>query len=238
MKQLIRLEEPESFFKNEKKTEFYKDLRDSNGKIRNRWNLPTYQEDIKKVLFNTTNGECAFCSRKVGDSDFDVEHYFPKEQFPYLAYSFENYLCSCKHCNQSLKKTYYPKSLDSIKQSLRESILVNEIDGIIAYNKKEILDKTTDRIIEPTFDNIEEHLEFEPLSCTYLVKNNSSIGEETYKMFFNHREVVDYLQSINKQIMKMVMEGNSKDTILDLGLICGYSFYIEKFYEYWTKFFT
>ena len=57
-------------------------------------------------------------------------------------------------------------------------------------------------------------------------------------MFFNHREVVDYLQSINKQIMKMVMEGNSKDTILDLGLICGYSFYIEKFYEYWTKFFT
>ena len=33
MKQLIRLDEPESFFKNEKKIEFYKDLRDSNGKI-------------------------------------------------------------------------------------------------------------------------------------------------------------------------------------------------------------
>ena len=138
MKQLIRLEEPESFFKNEKKIEFYKDLRDSNGKIRSRWNLPTYQEDIKKVLFNTTGGECAFCGKKVSESDFDVEHYLPKEQFPYLAYSFENYLCSCKHCNQSLKKTYYPKSLDSIKQSLGESILVNEIDGIIAYNKKEI----------------------------------------------------------------------------------------------------
>ena len=60
MKQLIRLEEPESFFKNEKKIEFYKDLRDSSGKIRSRWNLPTYQEDIKKVLFNTTNGECAY----------------------------------------------------------------------------------------------------------------------------------------------------------------------------------
>ena len=117
-------------------------------------------------------------------------------------------------------------------------VAINEIDGIIAYNKKEILDKTTDRIIEPTFDNIEEHLEFEPLSCTYLIKNNSSIGEETYKMFFNHREVVDYLQSINKQIMKMVVEGNSKDTILDLGLILGYSFYVEKFYEYWTEFFS
>ena len=237
MKKLIRLDEPESFFKNEKKIEFYKDLRDSSGKIRSRWNLPTYQEDNKKVVFNTTGGECAFCGRKVGESDFDVEHYLPKEQFPYLTYSFENYLCSCKHCNQNLKKTYYPKSLDSIKQSLGESILVNEIDGIIAYNKKEILDKTADRIIEPTFDNIEEHLEFEPFSCTYLVINNSCIGEETYKMFFNHREVVEYLQVISNQVYNMVKEGNTKDTILGIGNF-GHSFYVEKFYEYWTEFFN
>lgn len=100
-----RLSEPTSFFKG-LKIEFYKDLKDNHNNIRDRWNYPTYQADVKKVLFDATNGECAFCGDKVSENDFDVEQYLPKKFFPYLSYSFENYLCCCKNCNQNLKDYY------------------------------------------------------------------------------------------------------------------------------------
>jgi hypothetical protein len=155
--------------------------------------------------------------------------------FPYLSYSFENYLCCCKHCNQSLKRTYYPKSLEDRREKLGEAILVGEIDGIIAFDKKEILEKTTDRIIEPTFDKIDEHLEFEPISGCYVEK--SKIGTETNKMFFIHREFVKILQDISEVVMEQVKNGAKKEDILSWSKICGYSFYIEKFYEYWAEYF-
>lgn len=233
MKQLERLKEPDSFFRGEKKVQFYKDLRDSNGKIRDRWNLTAYQNDLKISLSKISSGECVFCGKYVGDRNFDIEHFLPKEHFPYLSYSFDNYLCSCKYCNQNIKKSFYPKSLDAIKDKLGERILAGEIERIIPYEKNEVLSKTVDRIIEPTFDNISEHLKFEPLSCSYLVINNSFIGKETNRMFFLHREFVKTLQQLSELIYNNIKNGVQREDILEWSKICGYSFYIEELYEYW-----
>jgi len=236
MKQVKRLDEPESFFKDDKKIDFYKDLRDNNEKIRDRWNLPKYQSDLKKVLSDMSNGECVFCGKYVGTDNFDIDHYLPKEAFPYLSYSFENYLCTCEHCNENVKKTYYPKSLDNIKDKLGEQILVGKIEGIIPYSKKEVLERTKDRIIEPTLDNISQHIEFDPATCNYTIKDNSNIGKETNKMFFQHREMIDILQKISEQVFNMVKNKDSKKTVLGWSKICGYSFYIEKLYDFWAEF--
>lgn len=236
MKQIARGAEPVSFFKNEKKIEFYNDLRDDKGKIRDRWNLPTYKKDLVEVLLRMSSGECSFCGTKLGESNLDIEHYLPKEQFPYLSYYFENYLASCKPCNQNRKRSYYPKSLESIKDKLGESVLVGHIEGIKveAYNKHALLTNTNDRIIEPSFDNIQEHLEFSPETTNYLTKTN--IGIETNRMFFNHHEVLNLLQTISLKVKADIEEGNSKESILGWGNLMGYSFYIEQFYEYWIDF--
>ncbi len=236
MKQLKRINEPDSFFKSDIKIDFYKKLRDKNGKIRTRWNLPNYRNEIRQVLIETSAGECAFCGKKVNNDDFDIEHYLPKEYFPYLSYYFDNYLCSCKSCNQNKKKSYFPKSLENIKEKLGDPILKDKIENIIPYNRKKILKETTDRIIEPTFDKINEHLEFEPLSCNYLIVNQSNIGYETNKMFFDHREFVSRLQKISEQVLKEINSGTPKEIILQWAEILGYSFYIEKLYDFWIAF--
>jgi uncharacterized protein (TIGR02646 family) len=227
MKQIIRDAEPISFFKGEKKIEFYQDLRDDKGKIRDRWNLPTYKKDLVEVLLRMSRGECSFCGTKLGESNLDVEHYLPKEQFPYLSYCFENYLASCKPCNQNRKRSYYPRSLESRKDKLGESVLVGHIEGINieAYNKQALLTNTSDRIIEPSFDNIQEHLEFSPETTNYRAKTN--IGIETNRMFFNHSEVLIFLQKISSQVMKMIQEGSSKETILNWSDITGYSSFMS-----------
>lgn len=235
MKQLTRLNEPITFFKGDTKIEFYKNLKDNNGKIRARWNFPIYRNEIRRVLIETSDGECAYCGKKVNDDDFDIEHFLPKEKFPYLSYYFDNYLCSCKSCNQNKKKSYYPMSLDSKSEKLCDPILDGELENIIPYDRDAILKETTDRIIEPTFDKIEEHLEFEPASCNYQIKNNSSIGYETNKMFFDHREFVSRLQKISNQIVGEIKSGTKKEVVLAWGEILGYSFYIEKLYDFWYE---
>lgn len=232
MRQLTRVNEPESFFKNKKKIDFYKDLRDEKGKIRDRWNYETYKSDLCKALLSMSKNECSFCGTIISETNMDIEHFLPKENFPYLSYSFENYLASCKKCNQNTKRNYYPKSLEPIKDKLGEQVLIGHIENLISYNKAEILNKTIDRIVEPGFDTVSDHLEFLPDSANYKTKTN--IGKETNRMFFNHREVLDLLQKINNQVMRMIEEGSSKDAILSWSEITGYSFYIEEFYNYWS----
>jgi uncharacterized protein (TIGR02646 family) len=236
MKQLFRLDEPQSFFKGEKKIEFYKDLKDNKGNIRDRWNYSKYQADLRSVLYEISGGECTFCGKKVSEIDFDIEHYLPKKFFPYLSYDFGNYLCSCKYCNQVLKKNFYPESLETIREKLGEPILVDEIEGIIPFDKKEILNTNTDRIIDPTFDEVDKLLEFDPLSCNYRIINSNTIGKNTNKMFFLHREFVVTIQKISSKIQKEILRGSTKEDIMDWANICGYSFYIDKLYDFWADF--
>lgn len=163
----------------------------------------------------------------------NIDHFLPKSQFPYLSYYFENYLPTCNHCNQSLKKNFYPKSLEKYNKMLGEKILEDVIHGIIPYNRDEILNSCKDRIVEPSYDTIESHLEFDPLSVLYATK--TEIGKNTNDIFFNHTEVIHYLQAISNQVQKLIREGVSKETILETSVIPGYSFYFEVFYDFWIE---
>lgn len=60
---------------------------------------------------------CAFCSDSMGA---DVEHFWPKEEFPGRCFLFENYLLACAVCNRK-KGSKFPR--DAIGQPL----LVNPV---------------------------------------------------------------------------------------------------------------
>lgn len=222
------------------KIENYQNLYSVSNKVISRWN---YAENslLKDELLKMSNFECAYCGEKINLSKLDVEHFLPKSKFPYLSYSYLNLLPSCKTCNQTLKRSIYPKSLEDIRETLGEAYLEGEIEGIqiIPFDKATLFNATNDRIIDPSFDNPEDHIIFNPETCEYTVINSSNIGKETKNMFFReNQEYICELQVLSSLVMKMISEGSSKDTILNnLTQSKGFTYHINIFYEFWREFF-
>jgi uncharacterized protein (TIGR02646 family) len=46
---------------------------------------------------------CAYCGDQIGRVGEDVEHFRPKDKYWFLAYSFDNYVSSCRPCNSKRK---------------------------------------------------------------------------------------------------------------------------------------
>ena len=78
------------------------------GKLRlqaRRW------KSVKDQLKKETNHKCAYCEAPTSLVAYgDVEHYRPKSEYWWLAYCYENYLVSCRLCNQKFKKAKFPVS--------------------------------------------------------------------------------------------------------------------------------
>ncbi|WP_226602989.1 hypothetical protein [Bacillus cereus] len=86
----------------------------------NRWVLEKKKEklfDIREgwgpyqLVMGLALNVCPYCNRqyisayysKNGKTRGDLDHFFPKKKYPYLALSFYNLIPSCKVCNSSLK---------------------------------------------------------------------------------------------------------------------------------------
>jgi hypothetical protein len=85
---------------------------------------------IKQAFISAQQGKCIYCERKIGDAsdkkvEWDVEHYRPKGRVRKWTYTFDtgpaadtgyyllaldwrNYMASCKRCNSTYKKDYFP----------------------------------------------------------------------------------------------------------------------------------
>jgi uncharacterized protein (TIGR02646 family) len=247
MKKITRVQPPDCL-SNEiessrnQKINFYENLRDKNGKIQPRWNSTCLDTDkiskIRKKLLEMSGNCCAFCGVKIDNDSFDVEHFLPKdgdktnEGFPYLAYCWENYLPSCKPCNQNHKRTFIPQSLKN--QTIIEAILQTKFPNAEVYNQQAILNRTTDRIIEPSFDNPNEHLEFVAEFFSY--HPITKIGELTNQMFFDHKEVAQKWETLSNFIKKLVANySNAPELIDDYINLHGYEFICKKLLEYWQN---
>lgn len=150
----------------EQKIHFYKNLKDAKGNIYPRWNTTCKEGEkisqIRKQLLEMSHNTCVYCGIKINDNSMDVDHYLPSSEFPYLAYCWDNLLPTCKTCNQNLKSNFSPDSLKNIK--IVEQILSETFEHDLIYDKELLLNQIAkdDRLIEPTFDNPEEHLQFNP----------------------------------------------------------------------------
>lgn len=87
--------------------------------ITNHWSDVNINNTIKDVLFEMHHdGKCCYCERKrTRKREMDVEHYRPKagvtedrshKGYWWLAYDWNNYLWSCKNCNQGYKSNHFP----------------------------------------------------------------------------------------------------------------------------------
>ena len=63
-------------------------------------------KNIQAALFSSSHHKCAFCECIPGESShMEVEHFEPKSLYPDLAFDWDNFLPSCRICNEEKSDT-------------------------------------------------------------------------------------------------------------------------------------
>jgi uncharacterized protein (TIGR02646 family) len=212
----------------------YADLRYPSGAIRPLWNDLAKDGHgvgaVRRALLEMSDSECAYCGLLVGNDHLQVDHFLPKEHFPLLAYAWENLLPSCDACNR--------RKLDFVPERLRNKAIVEPC--LEAHHPHDhVFDKeqlfrviaSDQRLIDPTFDEPEDHLEILTDIPDYRPK--SPIGQVTYKRLLARREILEHLAKI-KRAARVSIEGTCPDEVLeDFARVCGYPSVFRRFVAYW-----
>lgn len=68
-------------------------------------------DEIRETLASMAPGRsrCMYCEDSAGT---DIEHFWPKADYPDRAFSWPNYLWACSHCNSNLKRDRFPLDAD------------------------------------------------------------------------------------------------------------------------------
>jgi hypothetical protein len=193
---------------------------------------------VREQLHTMSGEECAYCGKKLQEG-WHKDHYLPQEHFDHLKDCWLNFLPSCPACNR--------RKWDYVPPALKNKIIVEPhvatsmphdyvLDEIYAPHKA-----ASERIIDPSFDNPDEHLEFVPLAFDYLPKDGSKIGTITHVKFFKQnkvfakdlKKILEYI----KFVLRLDISSTEKKTLLLLHLTAsGYSIVGVMLYEYWSGF--
>ncbi|MBX3200543.1 MAG: hypothetical protein KF894_20565 [Labilithrix sp.] len=69
---------------------------------------------VKPELALMQHNKCCYCEKREEQAKFrDVEHYRPKGQYWWLAWTWENLLFACQDCNREFKRDRFPLSAGS-----------------------------------------------------------------------------------------------------------------------------
>ena len=99
--------------------------------------------DIKDKLDNLYHHKCAYCENKVEQGH--VEHYRPKNHYPWLAYSWDNLIYGCPTCNQ-FKGTHF----DIVGKRATPPKITDDLSEINTWSSQRY-----DRLEKPMFLNPE-----------------------------------------------------------------------------------
>lgn len=223
-----------------RKIKYYRNLTDTEGDIYPRWNTTCKEGNpvsrIRKRLAEMSQDCCVYCGQRISNMEMDVDHFLPKSAFPYIAYCWENLLPSCKPCNQSLKQEYVPDALKDrviVEEILREEMVWDNI-----YDKSFLLKEIAghSRLIDPTFDNPEDHLAFNPEF--YFYESRTEIGNVTAKRLFNRRKATaENWEQISRFVKKIVMiceePEEAREIVSAYVDLSGYEYVSHQFCDYW-----
>lgn len=126
-------------------------------------------EDVKSELRRLHDNRCAYCGCSLQGSHFPIEHYRPKTAYKnarnsplvkpgyyWLAYDWDNLLCSCDECNSAKFKGNLFPLIDENKRNIKGKDISQEIPVLI----------------NPAIDDPNDYLEYD----TWIVLPKSGIG--------------------------------------------------------------
>ena len=159
--------------------------------ITNKDFVPEIYGAVKEQLKADQHSKCVYCEQLLNGDFGHVEHYRPKASYRttllskkdvkpayyWLAYNWDNLLCSCSECNTSFKKTYFP--------------LADEKQRDIEHRD---ISKEVPLIINPAKEDPGEHIVFRRYVATAKINENghkSLKGETTIAILkLNDRELL------------------------------------------------
>jgi len=175
--------------------------------IPNHWSDTRSDNTIKDVLFDMHHRKCCYCEReRTRKREMDVEHYRPKAKvdseadhlgYWWLAYDWDNYLWSCKSCNQEHKKNQFPLLPDGVRAK-------KEGDGLPAEKPC---------LINPRFDEPSDYLAYyrkklggrwfvRVIALPGLSEKKKQRGEETIRILgLNRVEIGDDMVSERGELL-------------------------------------
>lgn len=192
------------------------------------------EKPVRKQLLAMSTDHCAYCGKYIFDTEMRVDHYLPKSQFPEIAYAWLNLLPSCDPCNNRRKKTFVPPSLQGkrIVDAVLHTLDAEPQPDFIFDESYAVHQATADRIIDPSYDDPDKHLEFDAFSCEYLPK--TEIGRLTIEKFFSHFDTKVW-RDLSEEIRDYVKEGASHERIERFIKKYGYEYVGWKAYQYWKE---
>lgn len=246
MKKLERLPPPQSWDGKipevREKLQYYYAKITTTGKITDYWNKAERMEPkgkrmkvVRLQLLLMSHCHCAYCGKRINAKEAHVEHYLPKSEFREIAYAWLNFLPSCEPCNNRRKKTFVPLSLKG--KRIVDAVLHNPLEtpppDFVFDGHYHVHRAINDRLIDPSFDNPDEHLEFDVLSSEYLPK--TEIGRITNEQMFSDDEPRRAWSELIEEIRDFVKFGMPYEKIERFIKKYGYEYIGWEAYQYWSE---
>jgi uncharacterized protein (TIGR02646 family) len=192
---------------------------------------------VRKQLLEMSAWHCAYCGKYIANSDMELDHYLPQAQFKKVAYSWLNFLPSCGACNRRRKMTFVPDSLQNkhIIDGLLHNPATEPPPDFVFDDHYHVHHATPDRLIDPSFDDPDEHLEFDAISCEYAHK--TEIGRITIEKLFKDKDGEPQGQWSDwaDHIRELVELGMSEERFTQFIRGQNYEYVGWKAYQYWSE---
>lgn len=168
-----------------------------------RYKLP----DIKEKLENLYHHKCAYCENKVEQGH--VEHYRPKNLYPWLAYSWDNLIYGCPTCNQ-FKRTHF----DIVGKRATPPKITDDLTEINTWSSQHYDQFEKPILLNPERDDLKDVFLFDIKG--HIKGNNNSRAEYTIgKCHLDRNFLVDERRKIINDFRNLVnaelLKPNNKD---------------------------
>lgn len=144
--------------------------------------------DIKDKLNSLYHHKCAYCEDHAEQTH--VDHYRPKADYYWLAYSWDNLICSCPTCNQFKKNTFEIKGEKATPPKVTEDLGDINIWSSQKYDQQE-----KPMLLNPERDNLNDVFHFD--MDGHIWGNNNSRADYTIATCrLDRKELVDARRKI------------------------------------------
>ena len=199
---------------NKAQTEFDKNISEKDYKGKN----DIYQK-IKSELKEIYHKKCAYCETDISASAyFHIEHYRPKKQYYWLAYSWDNLLLSCPKCNLNKgekfeinndKIKYKGQSLSNLHDKthdfdkIEDPLLINP-EQISENELKEQFTFNTDASIFPKKERMKYTVDTCELNRDELKNKRLKIINNLNYRFVRHKDKKETLKIIKSELKNSI----------------------------------
>lgn len=153
--------------------------------------------DIKEKLNSLYHHKCAYCEDHAEQTH--VDHYRPKKKYYWLAYSWDNLICSCPTCNQYKTNDFAIKG-----KKVSPPRVTDDLSDINIWSSQKYDRQEKPMLLNPERDNLNDVFLFDMEG--HIRSNNNSRADYTIETcHLDRKELVDERRKIVDNFRKAIV---------------------------------